>query len=339
MKTIKINGRAVGEGQPVFVIAEAGVNHNGDFDAAYKMVKVAKDAGADAVTFQHIVAEKLNSKKVKSKFTNADWNKWELSAPQLKKLCDYARSLELQYSICVIDEKSLDLVVSYGISFIKIVSGDLTDLPFLKYCARTKLPIFMSTGGSTIDEVKDAVHAIESEGNHSIVLYHTNSSYPTPPNEVNLRILETLNNEFDYPAGFCDHTVEVMTSVIAAARGACVIEKHFTLDRNKKAPDFEVSLEPSELKQMIHEIRFIEQVLGTPERRLLECERECIKLSRRSIASRTRIPAGSVITEKMLAFRRPGTGIQPKDADKIIGKKAKIDIDENVLIEMHALSE
>jgi N,N'-diacetyllegionaminate synthase len=333
MKTLNISGKIIGERQPVFIIAEAGVNHNGDFDVACKMIKAAKDSGADAISFQHIKADKLDS----NKFSSVDWNKYLLSDTRLEILCDYAEKLGLKYSVCVIDEESLDLVIGYGISFIKIVSGDITNIPFLKYCAKTGLPIFMSTGGSTLDEVLDAVSAIMSVGNNNIVLYHTNSSYPTPLNDVNLRIMDTLKNEFGFLTGFCDHTLEGMTSIIAIARDACVIEKHLTFDRNKKGPDHEVSLEPSEFKQMVEQIRLVEQILGTPERRMLACEKDLIKISRRSIVAKKNIPSGFTITEDMLTFKRPGTGIQPKNIDEIIGKKTKININENTLIKMEWL--
>jgi N,N'-diacetyllegionaminate synthase len=296
------------------------------------MVDTAKEAGADAVSFQHIVGERLNSAAVTSKLTTADWRRWELSRSQLKELADRARRNGLLFSVCVIDEESLDFVVSLGMSFIKVVSGDLTNIPFLRYCAKKGLPILLSTGGSTMPEIHEAIRAIEGEGNTQIVLYHTNSSYPTPAEEVNLAIMETLDEEFPYPIGFCDHTSRVMTSVIAAARGACVVEKHFSLNRSEKGPDFEVSLHPDELGRMIEEIRFAERVSGSPERVVLACERETLRLMRRSVSSAVRIPKGTVITGDHLVLRRPGTGIQPGEMASITGKRARTDIDVNVPI-------
>ncbi|MGA1844061.1 MAG: N-acetylneuraminate synthase family protein [bacterium] len=329
---VRVGDRTIGKGAPVFIIAEAGVNHNGDFDTACAMVDTAQEAGADAVSFQHIVGERLNSTAVTSKLTIADWRRWELSWPQLKELAERALRKGLLFSVCVIDEESLDFVVSLGMSFVKVVSGDLTNIPFLRYCAGKGLPILLSTGGSTMTEIHEAIRAIEGAGNRQIVLYHTNSSYPTPPDEVNLAIMETLEAAFPYPVGFCDHSVQVMTSVVAAARGARVVEKHFSLDRSKRGPDFEVSLHPEELRRMIEEIRFAERVLGSPERVVLDCERETMKLVRRSVASAARIPKGTIITGDHLALRRPGTGIHPREMGSLTGKRARKDIEGNVPI-------
>lgn len=328
---VKIGNRLIGEGAPCFIIAEAGLNYGGDFEIAKKMVKVAADARADAVTFQHILSDKLTAGIKKESSANVR-NKWRLADEELKELFKYAASLGLLYTACVIDEESVDKIVKYGASFFKIVSGDLTYLPFLKYYATKKLPILLSTGAAGLSEVEIALNAIQSVGNQDIVVYHTNSGYPTPLEEVHLRVMDTLRDAFKLTVGFCDHTLEIITPVVAAARGASVIEKHFTLDRSLKGVDYEVSLEPGELKEMITNIRLVEKMLGSPIKKPLEYEQKTLKFARRSIVSRVKIPQGMTITDDMLTFKRPGTGIAPSLANLVVGRSAKIDIDEDKII-------
>ena len=191
MRKIKIGNKLVGEGEKTFIIAEAGVNHNGDFKIAKKMVEVAAKAGADAVTFQHIIGEKLNVNTKELELSTNLWKKWQLSDNELKKIFKYAKSLNLLYSACVTEKENVEKIIKYGASFLKIVSGDLTYLPFLDYCATKKLPILLSTGASILGEVEIAINTLQSKGCKDILVYHTNSGYPTPPEEVNLKIMDT----------------------------------------------------------------------------------------------------------------------------------------------------
>jgi len=331
-KKIKIGNKLIGEGQRTFIIAEAGVNHNGDFEVAKKMVKIAADAGADAITFQHIIGEELNVSTEKLDFSTDLWKKWLFSDNELEELFKYASDLNLLCSACIIEKESMEKIIKYGAPFLKIVSGDLTNLPFLEYCATKGLPILLSTGAATLGEVETAINAIQSKGCQDIVIYHTNSGYPTPPEEVNLKVMDTLKSAFRLPVGFCDHTVEVMTPIVAVAREANIIEKHFTLSRNLKGPDYEVSLEPDELKEMIRSIRLIEKMLGSPIKKPLKYEEETRKFARRSIVSNVNIKKEEVIIEEMLAFKRPGTGIAPSFLNLIVGKKAKCDINKDKII-------
>ncbi|MCK4244564.1 MAG: N-acetylneuraminate synthase family protein [Candidatus Omnitrophica bacterium] len=331
MKKIKISDRLVGEEEPCFIIAEAGLNHGGDFKIAKEMVKVAADAGADAVTFQHILGDKFFAGIKKESSTN-DWNKWQLSERELKELFEYASELNLLYTACVIDNESIDKIIEYGVSFFKIVSGDLTNLPFLEYCATKKLPILLSTGAAGLSEVEIALNTIQSVGNQDIVVYHTNSGYPTPPEGVNLRVMDTLKGAFGLPVGFCDHTLEIITPVVAVARGANVIEKHFTLDRSLKGPDYEVSLEPRELKEMVTNIRLCQKMLGSFIKKPLEYEQRTLEFARRSVVAGVKICKGTIITKGMLTFKRPGTGITPSLANLVVGRSAKVDIDEDEII-------
>jgi len=329
-KEIKIGRTVIGKDGTVFIIAEAGVNHEGSFLAAKKMVQVAAEAGADAVTFQHIVDSELNTKHRGPK--NLTWRKWLLPPREIKELFSLAKKNKLLCTACVIDTKSVDEIVNYGADFFKIVSGDITNIPFLKYCARKGLPLFISTGAASLGEIETAISAVKSQGNDKIVLYHTNTNYPTPRREINLRVLPTLQNAFGEITGFCDHTEGYLAPLIATALGAKVIEKHFTLDRNRKGPDYQVSLEPGELKEMIHQLRNIEIILGSSAKKLLNSEQNTYKFARRSIVARQRISRGTRITKYMLSFKRPGTGISPSLADYVVGRRAKKDIGQDTII-------
>ena len=332
MRKIKIGDKLLGEGEKTFIIAEAGVNHNGDFEVAKKMVRVAAETGADAITFQHIIGEKLYVSTEKLDLSADLWKKWLLSDSELERLFKYANNLNLLCSACVTENENIEKIIEYGAPFLKIVSGDLTNLPFLGYCATKKLPILLSTGAATLGEVESAINTIQSKGCQDIVVYHTNSGYPTPPEEVNLKVMDTLKSAFGLPVGFCDHTVEIITSIVAVARGANVIEKHFTLDRSLKGPDYQVSLEPDELKEMIRSIRLIEKMLGSPVKKPLEYEEKTHKLARRSIVSNVNIKKGEVITEEMLTMKRPGTGITPAHLNLVVGKTARFDINKDKII-------
>ena len=205
-------------------------------------------------------------------------------------------------------------------------------MPFLEYCATKKLPILLSTGAATLGEVETAINSIQSKGCQDIIVYHTNSGYPTPPEEVNLKVMDTLRSAFGLPVGFCDHTVEIIASIVAVARGANVIEKHFTLNRSLKGTDYQVSLEPDELKEMIRGIRLTKKMLGSPIKKPLKYEEKTRKFARRSIVSNLDIKKGEVITEEMLTFKRPGTGISPLLLDLVVDRKAKRNINKDKII-------
>ena len=329
-KKIKMGNAIIGGNNKVFIIAEAGVNHEGSFEAAQEMVCVAAKAGADAVTFQHIIDTELNVKQPGPKKFN--WERWLLTNKEIKQLFALAKKKKLFCTACVIDTKNVDTIVDYGADFFKIVSGDITNIPFLRYCAKKGLPLFISTGAASLGEIEAAVNAVRSEGNDNVVLYHTNTHYPTPLQEVNLRVLTTLKAAFDEIIGFCDHTEGYLAPFIATVLGANVIEKHFTLNRNKKGPDYQVSLEPGELKEMIQNIRNIEMILGAPVKKLLASEKTTYKFARRSIVAKQKISQGTCITQNMLAFKTPGTGFSPSFKDYIIGRKAAKNIAQDEII-------
>jgi N-acetylneuraminate synthase/N,N'-diacetyllegionaminate synthase len=340
---IRIGERLIGEGKPCFIVAEAGVNHNGDIHLAKKLIDAAKNAGADAVKFQAFKAEKIatiyaekadyqtrNAGKDKSQL--AMLKKLELDEKDIGELYNYAQKNNIIFLSSAFDRESIDLLNDLGVSAFKIASGEITNLPLLKYVAKKKKPIILSTGMSTLDEVEQAVKVIRENGTKDIVLLHCVTSYPARKEDVNLRAIETLRREFKLPVGFSDHTLGVTIPIAAAALGAVLIEKHFTLDKSLPGPDHKASLEPNELTEMVTAIRDVEKALGNGVRRLTEEEREIRKKVRRSIVAKEEILKGTIITESMLDFKRPGTGIEPKHLDRVIGRRTKKDIMPDELI-------
>jgi N-acetylneuraminate synthase/N,N'-diacetyllegionaminate synthase len=340
---IRIGERLIGEGKPCFIVAEAGVNHNGDIHLAKELIDAAKNAGADAVKFQAFKAEKIatiyaekadyqtrNAGKDKSQL--AMLKKLELDEKDIRELYNYAQKNNIVFLSSAFDRESIDLLNDLGVSAFKIASGEITNLPLLKYVAKKKKPIILSTGMSTLDEIEQAVKVIRENGTKDIVLLHCVTSYPARKEDVNLRAIETLRRKFKLPAGFSDHTLGVTIPIAAAALGAVLIEKHFTLDKSLPGPDHKASLEPNELTEMVTAIRDVEKALGNGVRRLTEEEREIRKKVRRSIVAKEEILEGTIITESMLDFKRPGTGIEPKHLDRVIGRRTKKDIMPDELI-------
>ena len=339
---IKIVNKIIGEGNPCFVIAEAGVNHNGDFYMAKKLIDAAKEAGADAVKFQTFVAEEVvtitarmaeyQEKNTGKKETQLEMiKKFELSSPnflELKKYCDKKGIIFLSTPHTEDAAEFLKpLVTAY-----KIGSGDLTNLPFLKKIAIKNKPIILSTGMSNLSEVAEAVSVIAKTGNKKIILLHCTTNYPCPPDEVNLRAMITLKKEFNLPVGYSDHTKNIFAPIMAIAMGATVIEKHFTLNKNLPGPDHKASLEPAELKEMVYNIRQAEKILGSDVKKPAESEKKIMKIVRKSIVAKRDILKGEKITGSMLVIKRPGTGIEPKYLNRIINKKTKKDIKKDQLI-------
>jgi N,N'-diacetyllegionaminate synthase len=339
---VRIEDRLIGQGEPVFIVAEAGVNHNGKVELGKKLVDAAKVSGADAVKFQtfrvHKVvtryAEKADyQKRAGPKESQYEMlRKLELSSQDIKKLFDYAKQRHIIFLSSAFDEESVDLLDRLGVCAFKVASGEITDFPLLRYIAEKKKPVILSTGMSTYEEVKEALATLRKGGIKEIVLLHCITSYPARIEESNLRTIETLRNRFRLPVGFSDHTESIAVPVAAAALGAVVIEKHFTLSKNLPGPDHRASVEPSEFKQMVTAIREVEKSLGDGEKRLTAEEKEIKKAARRSIVARVRIPNGTVIREDMLDFKRPGTGLRPGELGKVVGKKAKKSIEADELI-------
>lgn len=327
---IRIGNKTIGES--VFIIAEAGVNHNGNLRRALKIVDEAASAGADAIKFQTFVAERL----VSSQAPKADYQKrrasgktqldmlkaLELSRQDFTAISDRARTRGIIMMSTPFDEKSVDDLESIGVPAYKVGSGDLTDLPLLGHIASKGKPIMLSTGMATLSEVREAVAAIRAEGNDQIVLLHCVSSYPSRPEDSNLRAMQVLRETFGVPVGFSDHTEGVEVAIAAAALGAVVIEKHFTLSRKLPGPDHKASLEPSQFLEMVKEIRLVERALGKAVKEPTQEELKMRLIARRSVVASADIGKGQLIAPEMLSLKRPGTGIPPKELQSVVGKRA-----------------
>lgn len=343
MKTIKISHKLIGEDHPTFIIAEAGVNHNGELTQAKQLVDIALDAEVDAVKFQTFKAEGLVKKDIdtaeyiKNKI-GRNISQFELIKSlelsyndfrNLKEYCDKKKIIFLStpHSFDAIDFLD-ELIPAY-----KFGSGDITNIPTLKYVARKNKPIILGTGMSNIEEIKTAVNAIKSEGNQDIIALHCTTNYPCSLEEVNLNAMITMKNELNCHVGYSDHTLGITVPIIATALGAVMIEKHFTIDNNLPGPDHSASLEPEELKTMVKEIRKTETILGSYNKKPTANEKNIMKLVRKSIVANQDIDKGSLIDKDMIIIKRPGTGITPGDFDKIIGKKAKRKITKDEIMQ------
>lgn len=349
MKEIKIGNKLIGEERPCFIIAEIGVNHNGKIDLAKKLIDKAKEVGADAVKFQTFKAEDLVIKKAKTEYEML--KKLEIKEKdfgELKKYCDKKNIIFLSTPHT---NEAIDFLEPLVPAY-KVGSGDLTNLPFLKKVAQKKKPIILSTGMATLKETEEAVETILPI-NKELILLHCTTNYPCPPEEVNLTAMETMEKRFNLAVGYSDHTEGIQVALDAVILGARIIERHFTLDKNLIGPDHKASLEPKELKEMITEIRNIEkarggektkyffirksEALGDGIKKPVQSELKIGKIVRKSIIAADDIKKGTEIKESMLVIKRPGTGIQPKYLNKIIGKKAKKNIKKDSLIKFKDL--
>ena len=332
-KVMHIGGKSVGRGQPVFVIAEAGVNHNGKLALALKLIDAAARAGADAIKFQTFRAEQVvvksgtmaayQKKNIGKTTSQQDMLRaLELGEPWYPKLIAHAKRRGIIFlSTPHGGFESVDLLAKYKVPAYKFGSGDLTNLPLLKYTARLKKPMIVSTGMATLAEAREAVRTIRADGNDKIILLHATTNYPTPPKETNLRAMQALAR-LDVLVGYSDHTEGIVATTAAVALGASMIEKHFTLSRTLPGPDHAASLEPDELKEMVQAIRTTSQMLGDGIKRPQSSEWNARKIGRKSIVTTCAIKKGEVFTKHNLGIKRPGTGIAPSQWEKILGKKA-----------------
>ena len=338
---IEIGNKLIGEEEPCFIIAEAGVNHNGDTELAMQLIDAAKDAGADAVKFQTFKTENLLSKNimvpkhVESKESLFDTIRGlELSEEAHCMLSEYCKQKGIVFMSTPMDNNSVDLLEDIGVPVFKVASCDLDNLPLLKYISKTEKPIILSTGMGSISEVGEAIEVIKSNGNSDIILLHCVSAYPPKVEDVNLRAMETLGNAFKLTVGYSDHTIGINIPLAAVALGAKVIEKHFTLDRNMEGPDHAVSADPDDLERLVSGVREIEESFGTGVKVPSKDEIEMRRSFRKSIVAITDIKKGATIMPEMLSVKRPGTGISPKYFDFIAGRKAKRDLSKDDLITM-----
>ncbi len=320
--------------KPVFIIAEAGVNHNGDISIARRLIDAAKESGADAVKFQTFKAEEVvcrNAEKAQYQIENTGCSEsqydmikaLELSNEDFIKLKEYADDTCIMFLSTPFDHVSADFLEGLGMPLFKIPSGEITNIPLLEHIARKQKPIILSTGMSTLGEVEEAVNTLEGNGAADITLLHCTTSYPAPVESVNLYAMETMRNAFKLPVGYSDHTEGITIPIAAAALGATVIEKHFTLDKKMPGPDHRSSLEPDELKAMVTAIRDVESAMGDGIKRPSDAEKENINIARKSIVAKNDMEKDIIIDEEMLSFKRPGDGLPPKYMLKIIGRKTK----------------
>ena len=328
-----------------YIIAEAGVNHNGSFDLACRLADAAKAAGADCVKYQTFVAKHLVSSSArKAEYQKAATgndesqlqmlNALALSFSVFDKLKAYCDEIGITFLSTPFDFESIDFLSTIDMPFWKVPSGEVTNLPYLLAIAKTKKPVVMSTGMCEMAEIEAALEVLKTNGTPEITLLHCNTEYPTPFADVNLRAMETLRQRFGVKVGYSDHTQGIEVPIAAAALGATVIEKHFTLDRSMEGPDHKASLEPHELKAMVDGIRHIEAALGSGEKTASPSEEKNRPIARKSIIARRAIRKGEELTEENLTVKRPGSGISPMRWFEVLGTRAVRDFEEDELIEL-----
>ena len=328
----------------VYIIAEAGVNHNGDINLAYQLVDAAKTAGVDCIKFQTFKSENLVShtaqKAEYQKAATGDSSQQdmlkqlELSFGEFVSLKEYCDRKGIFFLSTPFDFESIEFLNSIEMPFWKIPSGEVTNYPYLVALAKTGKPVVMSTGMCEMQEIEDAIAVLRENGASDIKLLHCNTEYPTPYEDVNLKAMKTLRDAFGVEVGYSDHTKGIEVPIAAVAMGAAVIEKHFTLDRNMEGPDHKASLEPQELKQMVDSIRHIEVALGSGDKRPSPSEKKNMAVARKSIVAAARIKAGDNLTEENITVKRPGNGICPMRWKEVLGTRAVRDYEEDELIEI-----
>jgi len=339
---IRIGDRWIGEGEPCFVIAEAGANHNRDFAMAVELIDVAAEAGADAVKFQTYSAETLYSKHtprfsylegVSAKETWDLIKEIELPRAWQADLAAHAARRGIRFLSTPFDHRAVDELAALGVPAFKIASFEIVDLPLIGYAAAQGRPMILSTGLASYEDIADALGACAAAGNREVALLQCASLYPAPPARMNLRAMATMRQAFGRPVGLSDHSLGIHVAVAAAGLGASIVEKHFTLDRRLPGPDHPFAIEPGELRDMVRQIHEVEAALGdglklgpAPE------EMEMHEKARRSLIAARAIPRGAVIDRSMIVIKRPGTGIRPKLIDLVVGRVARVDIAEDAVL-------
>lgn len=346
----KIGNKIVGDKYSCFIIAEAGVNHNGDINLAKKLVDTAKDAGVDAVKFQTFKSEKLvtgyaqMAKYQKDNIGEEDsqfnmLKKLELTYEDFVELKKYCDEKEIIFMSTPFDVESANFLNSIGMKAFKISSGDLTNIPLLEHVAEFKKPIILSSGMAVLGEIEDAIICLKNKGVEDIAVLHCTSNYPAALETVNLRAMNTIKNSFNIVGGYSDHTKGITIPIASAALGADIIEKHFTLDKNMEGPDHKASLEPVELKEMVKGIRETEISLGNGIKMFSGSEINTMQVARKSIVASRNIKKGEMIELKDLDYKRPGNGLSPKYYKELIGKKLMKDIEKDEQITFSSIED
>lgn len=330
----------------VFIIAEAGVNHNGSIDLAKQLIDVAVEARADAVKFQTFKTELCISKDAQKAAYQVEntgnasetqyemVKKLELSEDMHHELISYCNQKNIMFLSTPFDHDSIELLKDLGLEIFKIPSGEITNLPYLRHIGKLNKKVILSTGMADIGEIEDALDVLMESGTKkdNITVLHANTQYPTPMEDVNLKAMVTIGNTFDISFGYSDHTLGIEVDIAAVALGASCIEKHFTLDKTMEGPDHKASLEPDELKAMVKAIRNIEKALGSSIKKPSKSEIPNKAIARKSIVAKTAIKKGEILSEENLAIKRPGNGISPMRWDEMVGSVAFMDYAEDELI-------
>lgn len=338
------------DGDRTVVIAEIGVNHNGDPALAKRMIDAAASAGAHIVKFQAFRSEKEISRYAakapyQKETTSSQGNQLEmckaleLSGSALREMKEYCAAKSIPFLCAAFDFDSVDLLVDdLKVEIIKIPSGEVTNIPFLRYIGSKKKGVILSTGASTLEEVRLAIEALLKSGCPELVLFHCVSSYPVPYDQVNLRAMLTLKSAFGLPVGFSDHTIGIHAAIAAAALGAVAVEKHFTLDKTMEGPDHRASIEPHELAALVQGVRIANLALGSPIKQPAPCELPNLPLIRKSLVAATALKKGTCLTRDMIEIKRPQGGVEPVDLEKVLGKTLRIDLQEDAPITWESLS-
>jgi len=329
----------------VFIIAEAGVNHNGSTELAKKLIDVAAESGADAIKFQTFKAENLVSKNAqKADYQKQTTDSQESQFEMIKKLeldigthqelMTYCAEKGILFLSTPFDHDSIELLEKLGLNVYKIPSGEITNLPYLKHIGTLNKQVILSTGMANLGEIEDALNILIKAGtqHNNITVLHANTMYPTPMEDVNLKAMQTIGQAFDIAFGYSDHTLGIEVDIAAVAMGASVIEKHFTLDKTMDGPDHKASLEPDELKAMVKAIRNIELALGSPIKQPSKSEQPNMAVARKSLIAKIGINQGDKFTESNLTIKRPGTGISPMRWSEVIGQTAQKDYSADEII-------
>jgi sialic acid synthase SpsE len=343
-REVRFGDRLIGEGHPTFVIAEAGVNHNGDLELGRRLIREAKQAGADAIKFQSYKAGKISTRTAPRYWVepdDPDGSQYDTFAKldsfgekEHRELFRYAEEVGILCLSTPFDDEAVEMLEELGVPGYKIASADLTDLPLLERAASKGKPMLLSTGLATIAEVGEAVEVVRQAGNEQVVLLHCTLQYPCDYENANLRMMLHLKSAFpDIPVGLSDHTLGIAIPQAAVALGAAAIEKHYTVDKTLPgSPDHHLSVDPKDLRQMMESIRAIEKAMGRYDKGPVEAESAAYRYARRSIVSAKPISRGTRITRDMLTFKRPGTGIYPKHVDEVVGRTAREDIAEDTVL-------
>ncbi len=341
---MKINQKIIDQNSPIFLIAEAGVNHNGQLEIAKKMIDVAKEVNVDAIKFQTFITEKLLLKttpkaqyQIRTKNDNENFydmiKKYEFSKNEFLELKNYCDAKNIIFLSTPFDSVSVQWLEELNVPVYKIGSGDMDNFPLLNLICEKNKPIFLSTGMATLEEVKETVKFLEDNKMTDLVIFQCTTNYPASYEEINLNVIDTFKKEFpNYLLGFSDHSLGIEASIGAAAKGVKVIEKHFTLDKSMEGPDHKASLDPQELKQWVKSIRLIEKALGSFDKFPSEKEREISKIARKSIVTIKDLKKNEILTMNNISIKRPGMGISPKFFEKILGRKVNKNIPKDSIL-------